>query len=173
MPVGLLRRMAAMLYDGLLVLALWMVLGLVFVLLGQWTGQPLTSVQLVVNLLAAWLFFTWFWTRNGQTLGMQAWTLRLHSEGGGPVHPRQATLRYLVALAQWVLVLFAIQLWREQGPIAGFLITAALLVGLGLSQRHPQRLMLHDWLSGTVLVRVPREPRSPSRKSVPPADPKT
>jgi len=167
MPVSLLRRMAAMLYDGLLVLALWMVLGLVFVLLGQWTGQPLTSVQLVVNLLAAWLFFTWFWTRNGQTLGMQAWSLRLRSEGDRPVHPWQATLRYLVALAQWVLVLLAIYLWREHGPIAGLVITAALLVGLGLSQRHPQRLMLHDWLSGTVLVRAPRQPRSP----VPPADP--
>lgn len=167
MPVSLPRRMAAMLYDGLLVLALWMGLGLVFVLLGQWIGQPSPAVQLLANLLAAWLFFTGFWTRGGQTLGMQAWALQLRSEGGGPVRPWQATLRYLVALAQWVLVLFTIHLWREQGPVAGIVITAALLVGLGLSQRHPQRLMLHDWLSSTVLIRIPR---SPPRRPASPAD---
>ena len=156
-PVGLPRRLGAMIYDGMLLLAIWMLLGLVFVLIGEATGHTLIRLQFVVNLLAAWLFFAWFWTRTGQTLGMQAWNIQLRDETGGPVNPKQATLRYLVALAQWLVVLLGIYLAREHGAMVTAGATALLLAGLGLSQAHPRRAMLHDWLSGTVLVRVARQ----------------
>nr|WP_296751029.1 RDD family protein [Thioalkalivibrio sp.] len=156
-PVGLLRRLAAMIYDGLLLLAIWMVLGLVFVLVEEVTGYTLIPLQFVVNLLAAWFFFAWFWTRTGQTLGMQAWNIQLRDEAGGPANPKQATLRYLVALAQWLVVLLGIYLAREHGALVTAGATALLVVGLGLSQAHPRRAMLHDWLSGTELVRVTRQ----------------
>jgi len=155
-PVGLPRRLGAMIYDGLLLLAIWMVLGLVFVLVGEVTGRALIPLQFVVNLLAAWAFFAWFWTRTGQTLGMQAWNIQLRDEAGGPVNPKQATLRYLVALAQWLGILLGIYLAREHGALVTAAATALLLAGLGLSQAHPRRAMLHDWLSGTLLVRVTR-----------------
>lgn len=145
-----------MIYDGLLVLALWMVLALIFVLINEITGHTLIPVQFVVNLLAAWAFFAWFWTRTGQTLGMQAWNIQLRDESGGWVNPKQATLRYLVALAQWLLVLMGIYLARQHGTLVTIGATALLLAGLGLSQLHPRRAMLHDWLSGTTLVRVSR-----------------
>ena len=153
-PVGLLRRLAAMIYDGLLLLAIWMVLGLVFVLVGEVTGRALIPLQFVVNLLAAWASFAWFWTRTGQTLGMQAWNIQLRDEAGVRVSPKQATLRYLVALSQWLGILLGIYLARQHGPLVTAAATAVLLAGLGLSQAHARRAMLHDWLSGTVLVRV-------------------
>lgn len=156
-PVGLARRLGAVIYDGLLLLAIWMVLGLFFVFIGQITGRALTPLQFVANLLAAWAFFAWFWTRTGQTLGMQTWQIHLRAEGGGPATPWQATLRYLVALAQWLALLFAVHLARQYGALATTVVTALVLVGLGLSQLHPRRVMLHDWLSRTVLVRTPRE----------------
>lgn len=156
-PVGLVRRFGAMIYDGLLLLALWMVLGLLFVFLGNLVGRPMIPLQFAVNLLAAWLFLAWFWTRTGQTLGMQTWQIRLRDEAGGPVTVWRATLRYLVALAQWLLLLFVIHLAREYGAAVTIAVTALVLVGLGLSQLHPRRLMLHDWLSGTVLVHAPRQ----------------
>jgi len=140
-----------------LLLAIWMVLGLLFVFLGNLTGRTLIPLQFVANLVAAWLFLAWFWTRTGQTLGMQTWQIRLRDERGGPVTRWKATLRYLVALAQWLLVLFAIHLAREYGAAVTVVVTALALVGLGLSQLHPRRLMLHDWLSGTVLVHAPRQ----------------
>ncbi|WP_043740662.1 RDD family protein [Thioalkalivibrio nitratireducens] len=156
-PVGLLRRFAAMFYDGLLVLAVWLVLGLSFLAIGTLTGPPPVPVLLAAQLVAAWAFFTWFWTRTGQTLGMQAWNVQLHGEHGGRVHLWKATLRYLVALAQWLLLLFAVHLAREYGAVASITVTALLLIGIGLSQLHPRRLMLHDWLSGTTLVRIARQ----------------
>jgi uncharacterized RDD family membrane protein YckC len=155
--VGLLRRLGSMVYDGLLLLALWMVLGLVFVFLGNLTGRTMVPLQLAVNLLAAWLFLVWFWTRTGQTLGMQTWQIRLRDERGGPVTRWNATLRYLVALAQWLILLFAIHLAREHGSMVTIAVTALVLTGLGASQLHPRRLMLHDWLSGTMLVHSPRQ----------------
>lgn len=156
-PVGLARRLGAMIYDGLLLLAIWMVLGLLFVFLGQATGYALIPLQFVANLLAAWAFFAWFWTRTGQTLGMQTWQIRVCAEDGGPVTPWRATLRYLVALAQWLGLLFAVHLARQSGALSATLVTALVLTGLGLSQLHPRRRMLHDWLSRTVLVKTPRE----------------
>ncbi len=154
-----------MIYDGLLLLALWMALGLVFVLMGEWTGRALIPLQFVVNLLAGWAFFAWFWTRTGQTLGMQAWNIQLRDEAGSLVNGKQATIRYLVALGQWLLVLLAISLARQHATWVTATITALLVLGLGLSQATPRRLMLHDWLSGTLLVRVahtrPHPPRTP------------
>jgi uncharacterized RDD family membrane protein YckC len=86
---------------------------------------------------------------------MQAWNIQLRAETGHAVNAWQATLRYLVAVAQWLVILMAIWLAREHGPLATAGLTAAALFALGLSQFHPRRWMLHDWLSGTELVRIP------------------
>ncbi len=154
-PVGLLRRLGAIAYDGLLLIALWMVLGLLVVILGNTTGIYSPRAHFVLNLLVAWGFFYWFWTRTGQTLGMQAWNIQLRAETGNAVNAWQATLRYLVAVAQWLVILMAIWLARGHGPVVTAGLTAAALFALGLSQFHPRRWMLHDWLSGTELVRIP------------------
>jgi uncharacterized RDD family membrane protein YckC len=152
-PVSLLRRLGAALYDSLLLLAIWMVIALLFLPLGEIAGRTLIPLQFGANLIAAWLFFTWFWTRTGQTLGMQTWNIRLLTDEGAPVNRWRATLRYLVALAQWLTLLLAVHLARQHGAVVTIPATALLLLGIGLTQLHPSRLMLHDWLSRTVLVR--------------------
>jgi uncharacterized RDD family membrane protein YckC len=110
-PAGLLRRLAAMVYDGLLVLALWMLTLLPLVAVSHDAVYgPAVRAILFLELYA---FFAFFWTRSGQTLGMLAWRLELHSEGGAPFTLTQATLRFLAALASfaclglgylWILV---------------------------------------------------------------------
>lgn len=101
---GLARRLAAMLYDSFLLFAVgWSVTALaVFVravTVGAGTIQasghaavsgPLLQVALAAAIV---LFFGWFWTRSGQTLGMQAWRLRVQQASGEPVTWRQALLR--------------------------------------------------------------------------------
>lgn len=57
----------------------------------------------------AFLFFGWFWTHGGQTLGMRAWKIRLCSKDGGPVGWKQAGLRFSAAL--FGLGLFPV--WRD------------------------------------------------------------
>lgn len=85
------RRLAAMVYDGLLLLALLMAATALFL--------PLTGGEAVIYqpapvrfiywmcMTAVWIgFYGLFWVRrNGQTLGMAAWRLKLVAEGGGPI----------------------------------------------------------------------------------------
>jgi uncharacterized RDD family membrane protein YckC len=84
----LLRRLAAMLYDGLLLLAILMIATALFLPL---TGgealtpskHPLLEITYRLVLLAlVVLFFGVFWTRRGQTLGMASWRLRVEREDG-------------------------------------------------------------------------------------------
>lgn len=96
-PVGLWRRLAAMLYDGLLILAIWMLTLLLMVLANGGEAVFGAAVQslLFLELVA---FFAYFWRADGQTAGMRAWRLRLVSDDGGPISLNQAVLRLFGAL---------------------------------------------------------------------------
>ncbi|MET0533447.1 MAG: RDD family protein [Steroidobacter sp.] len=85
---GVLRRLGAMFYDLLLVIALMMVV--TAVLLPITDGEAITSERFgaweyayqLLLLVVVVLFFGVFWTRRGQTLGMTAWRLRLQRVDG-------------------------------------------------------------------------------------------
>jgi uncharacterized RDD family membrane protein YckC len=99
-PAGLLRRLGAMIYDALLVIAIWMLTLLVLVIAaGGPAVGPFVQSLLFVELYG---FFLFFWTRRGQTLGMVAWRLHIESVDGRPVTPLQATIRFIGAIASWV-----------------------------------------------------------------------
>lgn len=96
-PAGLLRRLLAMVYDALVLLAVWMLVGFVAVALngGEANTSPLFhSVLLVVT----FVFFAYFWMRAGTTLGMQAWRLRVQSLEGGPLTLVQCLVRFIAAI---------------------------------------------------------------------------
>ncbi|HSP58326.1 MAG TPA: RDD family protein [Halomonas sp.] len=108
-PAGLGRRLGAMLYDGFLVAAIWLLvtaLHLVTVRLvldlppeevGSGLAQVLSLRALLV--LSAFAFFVFFWVRGGMTLGMQAWRLRVQTLDGASITLVQALVRFLMA---WV-----------------------------------------------------------------------
>ena len=96
-PAGLLRRLAAMVYDGLLVLALWLITLLIMVLANGGEAVYGALVQSAL-FLEAFVFFAWFWMRAGQTAGMRAWRLRLVSADGNRITLNQATVRFFVAM---------------------------------------------------------------------------
>jgi uncharacterized RDD family membrane protein YckC len=138
---GLVRRLAAILYDGLLLIALLVVasalvtvpVGLIF---GQAAAEGLGANPLFILWLqlVPLLFFAWFWHRGGQTIGMRAWRLRLVSQEGAPVTLGRAALRFFAALLSWI-------------PLGlGFLWALV----------DPERLTWHDRLSGTRLVLLPK-----------------
>ena len=77
---SLARRIGAMVYDGLLVLALLIIGTLPFIALRD--GSPVQSGEFpyrVMLLLIIYAFFVGFWTRYGRTLGMQSWGLRIET----------------------------------------------------------------------------------------------
>ena len=146
---GLIRRLAALLYDAFLVLAIWMTLGFAAQLIagadtnqvidGQVQTNPVFGLLLFALMCAsAAAFFVWFWTRGGQTLGMLAWRIKAQSSDGGPLSLRQALLRFLCAWPSF------------------------FLFGLGYLWLYfdPRGDTAHDRLSKTRVVRLPRSRRS-------------
>ena len=101
---GLLRRLAAILYDGLLLLALLFIVSAIHLTVSggaEASGRP-DLLRSILFLLVSFGFFAWFWTHGGQTLGMRAWRIRLQNRGGGPITLWQALLRFLVAIFSWL-----------------------------------------------------------------------
>ena len=133
---GILRRVAGMAYELLLLLGVLFVSTYAFLIFGlalehSWR-RPLLQVW---ALTVCGIYFVWLWRHGGQTLPMKTWHMRLTSASGGPLSLRQAVARYLLAC---VLI-----------PAAGIGIVWALL--------DPDRQFLYDRLAGTRIVTT--EPR--------------
>ncbi len=108
---GLARRLAAMFYDFLLCVALIMVVGLIYqqgILRLVYGGEELLALSQAgaldrdpilasLLLLSLFAFFAKFWTHNGQTLGMQAWGVRIQNRDGSAIDLWQALLRFCIA----------------------------------------------------------------------------
>lgn len=98
MAPGILRRLAAMAYETLLlfgVLAATLVLP--HVLLGAFAHRVATPVLLWAQLFVVLLVYCLgFWCHGGQTLAMKTWRIRLRTRRGAAVRAPQALLRYLL-----------------------------------------------------------------------------
>jgi uncharacterized RDD family membrane protein YckC len=132
---SLARRLAAILYDSLLILALMFLATLPFI--GARDGEPVDPDFLPYQLTllgVAWLFLAGFWSYSGRTLGMQAWRLSVEDRDGRSPTFAIATVRFFVAILSWLpLGLgFLWQLWDKDG------------------------LTWHDRLSGTRLIHHPK-----------------
>jgi uncharacterized RDD family membrane protein YckC len=99
---GLMRRLAALLYDlillfGMLLLAATLVVIPYVALSGAQeplAGWPLLWFQLYL-IGVIYLFFAYFWVHGGQTLGMRAWRFRLLRDDGEPLTTADAGRRLL------------------------------------------------------------------------------
>lgn len=102
-PCGLPRRLAAMVYDAFLLLAVLFVA--TFPVLPLTGGEPVAAGNRLYGaylLGVIYLYFAWQWVRGGRTLGMRAWRLRLVTEDGGRPGWRAATLRFVGAVFSWL-----------------------------------------------------------------------
>jgi uncharacterized RDD family membrane protein YckC len=156
-PCPLWRRLAALVYELLAVVAIVMVVGLLCQLATggrliatgphtaiAWWYQPLQG--LIVG-----GYFVVSWLRGGQTLGMRPWHLRLVGTGGGRVTPAQALRRVVVAALP--LLLLGLAPWTGlRGAVWAVLAGWALWFTPALVD--PRRRALHDMAAGTELRRV-------------------
>lgn len=139
---SLLRHLISMVYDALLVIALiFVVNGIALGIAVQVSGgeQEVLNPRIgqVLFVLCLVGFYSAFWLKSGQTLGMQAWRIKLVSSSGGPPGFGQALLRCF-----------------------GATLSAACL-GLGYLWKLVDRnnRYWHDYLSGTELVLLPKSSR--------------
>ena len=160
-PAGLLRRLAALLYDSLLVIAILFIAALPLPLVEEpvrtlWWARTLQQLYL----LTAWfLFFGWFWTHGGQTVGMKAWRVKLLRENGDKPSWRDALIRFAASSGCFCLLLTLFGLGVLSGKIT-FILTG-MTFGFAflwiLIDR--ESCAWHDRLSRTRLVVVPPQSR--------------
>jgi uncharacterized RDD family membrane protein YckC len=156
-PCPLWRRLAALVYDLLAVLAIVMVVGLLCQLA---TGGRLitTGAQVLIPFwyrplqgLVVAAYFISSWRHGGQTLGMRPWRIRLTRGDGGVPSWSQALTRVLVASAPLLLLML--------NPLLGLHTTLwiTLLAWVGWfvpAWFDPRQRALHDLLAGTELRRI-------------------
>jgi uncharacterized RDD family membrane protein YckC len=152
------RRLAAALYDSLIVIAIWMLAYLpVVAMLGGHLQDSRDPRHLAFRALLAFAFFAWSWTRGGQTLGMQAWRLRLERMDGGTPDLGAAARRFGVALIYLLpfTVFIALGADASAPKSLGYgLLLGPFLLGIIWSRLDAQGLAPHDRLSGTRVIRV-------------------
>lgn len=112
---GLIRRLAAIMYDWLILAALWMAamaLALLLVALLNSVGvisltnytdhaDFITRHKIWFQLYSVFWFFwfyLYFWYKGGQTLGMRAWRLFLVQQDGTAISFKQTVVRAVTAL---------------------------------------------------------------------------
>jgi uncharacterized RDD family membrane protein YckC len=151
------RRLLALVYDLLIVVAIVMVVGLL--------SQLATGGQLVQGAdhaqVPAWYrplqglvvsaYFIGSWLRGGQTVGMRPWHLRLTDRAGAAPTLRQAVLRLLVAALPMLLLMLA--------PVLGLRATLWLLLAVwagwfAVALFDRRRRALHDLVAGTELRQI-------------------
>ncbi|MDM3870335.1 RDD family protein [Porticoccus sp. W117] len=137
------RRLAALVYDFLLMLAIVFICGVLAVIIQYLIyspipeGQQMPPLPWVPVVTALWFANAWYfvycWQKRGQTLAMKAWRMRLQQPNGSLTTTKQRWLRALIAplsLASVIGLLW--KLWDKNGDC------------------------LHDKLTGTRVVLLPK-----------------
>jgi len=144
-PAPLWRILAAMAYDSILVIAIWMVVTFIILsFFGVENARTLEGEAVVLDpiyknitfaamIVSAWAFYGWFWTHSGQTLGMQAWRIRVVNKQGQPITAAQSVMRFGMAIVSWLL----------------------LGIGYWMMLFNSEKQTLHDKVSNTKLIKVP------------------
>lgn len=99
------RRLLAMLYDTLVVCALLMVVTMMYYsVINVWllhqknAAQGYNPVLGSLLFIVIFMFFSIFWRRSGQTLGMRAWRVRVQRYDGRVLSWSQCLLRFIIAI---------------------------------------------------------------------------
>ena len=162
---GLARRMAAFVYEGVLLFGVLMLAAYLYSSLTQQRHalQGKAGLQAFLFVVLA-IYFTWLWSHGGQTVAMKAWHLRLVRADGQPVGQGQALLRYL---GSW---LWFVPAWatahlaglHSGGALVGLML-AGVLAFAALTRLRPDRQFWHDAACGTRLIdwrpALPQKPK--------------
>ena len=132
---SLIKQLAAMVYDSLLIIAILFVATAVMLPFNK--GEAIVGNFLfsMILILIIFCFYSWFWNKSGQTLGMRVWKIRIVSELGGNPSWAVSFLRLV------------------------FAILSLSCLGLGYWWRLFRPYTWHDKLSLTRIVDVSELPR--------------
>lgn len=103
---GLLRRLMAIFYDLFLLMAiLFLAMAIFNATFNQGKAIEPNSPYAIISSFYLGsiiiLYFGWFWTHGGQTLGMKTWKIKLISNNSQSVNWKQALIREATAVISW------------------------------------------------------------------------
>jgi uncharacterized RDD family membrane protein YckC len=152
------RRLLALLYDLVAVLAIVMTVGLMCQLATH--GQLITvgaGVHIVwwyrpLQALVVSGYFVFSWLRGGQTLGMRPWRIRVTTRQGASLSLRHAVVRVVAGAVPLLMLLLA--------PVLGMRTTLWCVLGLWIAWFATglfdgRRRAVHDLIAGTEIRRRP------------------
>lgn len=154
------RRMACLLYEALLLVGVVFIVGLLFGILTQTRNAMDNRHGLQVALfIAIGTYFVWFW-HKGQTLAMKTWHLHIRLPDGNRISTQRALIRYLLAW-MWVLppLVFASILQPSLTVTLGLVLCWGVMWTMA-SQVRQDRQFLHDVWAGTQLVYIKPSPKA-------------
>lgn len=164
-------RVTALLYDGMLILAMLFLVGAIGAVVGTlllmevgtnsthaqrlptWYQNAVMTPLFVLTLIG---FYGVFWRKSGQTLGMQTWRLKTVDDKGRLLTWSKSTHRIISACL--LPLLFAVIGGIFHGSRLAILFSAMLgfLFNYTFCLLNSRGLAVHDILSNTLTLKVPK-----------------
>ncbi len=131
---SLIKQLAAMLYDSFLIFAILFVATIFSLTLNKGEAIESSPVYTLYLVLVIFLFYSWFWSKCGQTLGMRVWKIQIINDyGRNPAWP--------VSILRLVFAVFSMA-----------------CLGLGYWWRLFRPYTWHDKLSQTRIIDISEAP---------------
>jgi uncharacterized RDD family membrane protein YckC len=158
---GIVRRLLALLYEGLLLVALLLIAGFALApfvspsgsATSHTVGMPTTPARVgafVALALLGAIFYGWSWSEGRRTLPMKTWHLALATRDRAPVPRRTALVRYV---AWWIGPALGLVTYATLRPHGlGAIALPLLLLNYLAAFVDPERQFLHDRVAGTRVV---------------------
>ena len=173
------RRIAAVIYESMLVGALVLALGFAMLPLYEPAAPGehslvilppfMREVSFGVVFAVCGAYCAWLWTGGRRTLPMKAWRIALESASGSVVTAGPALVRYLACWIAPACSILAYLILRPYGQ--GRWALALLAINHAWALIDPDRQFLHDRIAGTRLVaELPSRKRSANAATVSDAD---
>jgi len=122
-PAGLLKRLAAIFYDVLMLIAVLIMAGFFAKFVGFIPPMPVENqtkdmmywlLRIVFDsyvYLICYFYFAYPWVKTGQTLGMRTWKIKVINLDGTTLSYKTATKRFFAAMLSWIMLGFGF--WRS------------------------------------------------------------
>jgi len=146
------RRLAAWLYEGILLFGVVFIASYLFSALTQTRhGLQNRPEQQAFLFLVLGIYFSWFWSK-GQTLAMKTWHIRVLDQEGRALTLSRAARRYLLSWIWFLPPLAASSAFGLSGARVLVLTLGWIAIWAILARFHPRQQFWHDAWAGTQLV---------------------
>lgn len=141
---SLLKQLAAMLYDSLLIFAVLFLASAIAIIFNHGEAIEHNFLFTFYLVFTVFIFYAWFWHKSGQTLGMRVWKIRIINEYGQNPGWGVSFLRLSFALLS--LICFGLgYLWRLFVPYTWHdRLSGTRIIDLSTSRKNDQPAQSSD-----------------------------